>query len=131
MKKVIALLALIAIVGTYGFGEVKVEPLQFSLSATFVGFSIADVALSIHGIKYHGLYETNKLLAPLFEREDYLPLWGIEAAGTAFILLACHILIVQKDKTTKFLGYACLIGACVARGLIVSHNIRLNARTQR
>lgn len=129
MKKAIALLAVIAIVGTYGFGGVK--PLQFSLSATFVGFTIADTALTIHGIKYHGLYETNKLLAPFFERGDYLPLWGIQAAGTAFILLACHILIVQKDKTSRLIGYACLVGACVARGLIVSHNARLNARTQR
>jgi hypothetical protein len=107
---------------------------EFVLNVSFVGSSIADTALTIHGTKYHGLVEQNRLLRPFFERGrtiDYFIVWNIQMAGTAAILMACHFLIKQDDKTSRFFGYALLVGVNVARAYIVIQNARLNASAHR
>jgi hypothetical protein len=131
MKKNLAVFLVILFCATFAVADAK--PIKFTLSLAFVGLGIADTALTIHGTKYPGLIETNRFMAPFFERGgtlDYFAIWNINLLGTAAILFACNALIHQDSKVCKILGYSILVTSVVFRGFVVIHNARLNARAR-
>ena len=129
MKKVAIAALMLALVCAPLMAAPKIEPVKFTLSLALVGLSIADTALTIYGTSHLGLVETNKFLAPFFERGraiDYFAIWNIQLIGTAVVLIAIHHLIRQESKIVKGVGYALLVVGVVIRGRCVIHNARLH-----
>lgn len=104
---------------------------QFTLSASFVGLSIADTAITIYGTSRLGLVEMNGFMRPFLENERYLALWAVQAAGCAAIIGACHLLIHGDSRVSRIAGYALLVAANIGRAYIVYHNLRLHAKVSK
>lgn len=127
MRRLIAFALVLAVIAPFAHAD-RIKMPQFTLSASFMGLGVADTALTIYGTKNLGLIEVNRLMRPLLENHRYAALWTIQVVGSAAILGACHFLIHGDEKVTRIIGWTLLIAANIARGYIVIHNARLNAR---
>lgn len=126
MRRLIAIAVVLAVVAPLAHAD-RIKPMQFTLSATFVGISIADTALTIYGTSHLGLVEANPVMRPFLENHRYTALWAVQAAGCAGILAACHVLIHNHDsKVARIAGWTLLVAFNVARGWIVLHNLNLH-----
>lgn len=109
--------------------QAGVKPVPFALSVGIVGAGVADVLLTIHGTKYHGLYEKNRLWRHAFETGDYTMVWTFELVGSAVVIGVGNLLVHSKSKPARIAGYTFLAVSFLVRSYIVYRNARLNRRT--
>lgn len=128
MKQFIVI-TLALLIATSALSAADAKPLRVTFSLALVSVSAADVALTIHGTRYHGLVESNPLWRRSFETRNYTMPIVVQTLGTSLLVVVFNKMARSDDKTQRVVGWVLFSALIAFRTYLVMHNAALNART--